>query len=93
MERQLDVYFAHSLVGRLIQNEHGRLMFAYTDEWLSQKGAFPLSQTLPLRQAPFAKGCYAFYHNSKVTNPLTASPRDIPGSFNKLFHRFLIPSM
>lgn len=61
MERELDVYFAHSLVGKLVQNEHGRLIFTYAEQWLANKAPFPLSQTLPLQAEPFTKECHAFF--------------------------------
>lgn len=61
MQRELHVYFGHHLVGSLIQNAHGRLIFTYAEEWLNQKVAFPLSQSLPLRTEPFTKECHAFF--------------------------------
>jgi serine/threonine-protein kinase HipA len=52
-ESKLDVYFKVSLVGHLWLDEHRHFVFRYDAGWLKQKGAIPLSLSLPLREEPF----------------------------------------
>jgi serine/threonine-protein kinase HipA len=62
MARTLDVYLAHELVGRLIQDDHGQIAFDYAASWLDQDGAFPISHSLPLRPERFTqKECRGFF--------------------------------
>lgn len=49
----LVVYLQERVVGRLEQDESGRLGFAYEAEWLDDEEAIPLSQSLTLRAEPF----------------------------------------
>jgi serine/threonine-protein kinase HipA len=52
MPKQLSVWLFGQQVGTLAQVD-GRLGFAYTPDWLSNPGAVPLSQSLPLQPEPF----------------------------------------
>jgi HipA-like protein len=48
MSRKLDVYLHEHYVGKLIQNEHGDMVFDYAESWLESDHAMPLSHSLPL---------------------------------------------
>src|SRR3984885_16268133 len=48
MARTLDVYLHSDLVGHLVQDAGGRMVFDYVESWLNKPGATPLSQSLPL---------------------------------------------
>jgi len=62
MERTLDVYLFNDLVGHLIQDEGGQMLFDYAENWLNKPGATPLSQSLPLRKERFQRNeCRAFF--------------------------------
>ena len=62
MARTLDVYLFEDLVGRLVQNDGGQMVFNYVDTWLTSGQAIPLSQSLPLRAKRFrSKECRAFF--------------------------------
>lgn len=62
MARTLDVYLRDDLVGHLVQDDGGQMLFGYTENWLNKPGATPLSQSLPLRKERF-KGneCRAYF--------------------------------
>ncbi|MBI1400041.1 type II toxin-antitoxin system HipA family toxin [Hyphomonas sp.] len=53
MSQAVPVWFDSLHVGDVTVAEDGALGFAYTSAWLATQGAFPLSLTLPLRQAPY----------------------------------------
>jgi len=53
MARTLDVYLLNHLVGHLIQDSGGRMVFQYVESWLNKTGATALSQWLPLRAKRF----------------------------------------
>jgi serine/threonine-protein kinase HipA len=62
MARTLDVYLHDDLVGHLVQDDGGQMLFDYTADWLNRPGASPLSQSLPLRKEVFkGKECRAFF--------------------------------
>lgn len=62
MMKTLHVYLSRDLVGRLIQNENGYLLFGYDQNWLNNASAVPLSQSLPLRAEQFTrKECRGFF--------------------------------
>lgn len=62
MTKTLDVYLHHGLVGHLMQDNHGLMVFSYIDSWLEKPNAMPLSHSLPLRQEPFkGKECKGFF--------------------------------
>lgn len=62
MSRKLDVYLYNYLVGNLIQNEHGEMVFDYTESWLQNPAVVPLSQSLPLRKEQFTRReCRGFF--------------------------------
>jgi len=52
-ETKLDIYFREHIVGHLRLDERRRFVFGYDAEWLKQKGAIPLSLSLPLREEPY----------------------------------------
>jgi serine/threonine-protein kinase HipA len=53
MPRILDVWFYTSKAGRLIQDDSGRLRFAYDPAYIKSKEPWPLSVSMPLREAEF----------------------------------------
>ncbi len=62
MPRTLDVYLHTNLAGHLMQDDDGDMSFQYTQSWLDQPGATPLSQSLPLRPERFRrKECRGFF--------------------------------
>ena len=62
MSRTLDVYLHQDLVGQLIQDEHGQMAFRYTESWLNNPGAVPLSNSLLLKKEKFSRNeCRGFF--------------------------------
>ena len=62
MARTLDVYLHNALVGNLVQDAGGQMVFDYAESWLNAPGAAPLSQSLPLRKKRFnRKECRGFF--------------------------------
>ena len=62
MARTLDVYLHNELVGHLIQDDGGQMVFDYSERWLQKPGATPLSQSLPLRKERFKRNeCRGFF--------------------------------
>jgi len=62
MPRSLDVYLHNVLVGNLIQDPGGQMVFEYGENWLNAPGAAPLSHSLPLRKKRFTrKECRGFF--------------------------------
>jgi serine/threonine-protein kinase HipA len=62
MARTLDVYLHNVLIGKLIQDGGGQMVFEYVASWLNAPGAAPLSQSLPLRKKRFSrKECRGFF--------------------------------
>lgn len=62
MARTLDVYLFENLVGRLVQDDGGQMIFDYADSWLTSPRAAPLSQSLALRTKRFRnKECRGFF--------------------------------
>jgi serine/threonine-protein kinase HipA len=62
MVRVLDVYLHAGLTGHLTQDAGGDISFQYSESWLSNPLAIPLSHSLPLRANPFRrKECRAFF--------------------------------
>jgi serine/threonine-protein kinase HipA len=62
MARTLDVYLHNELVGHLIQDDGGQMVFDYTESWLQKPSATPLSQSLPLRKERFTRNeCRGFF--------------------------------
>lgn len=62
MSKTLDVYLNNFLVGSLIQDNHGSMIFGYSEKWLRDAFAIPLSQSLPLRKEIFkTKECRGFF--------------------------------
>lgn len=62
MARTLDVYLQKDLVGHLIQDDGGQMVFDYGEGWLNKAGACALSHSLPLRRERFTrKECRGFF--------------------------------
>ena len=62
MTRTLDIWWDGRLVGRLTQDAHGELGFAYCPDWLREEGAPALSVSLPKREEPFSRReCRPFF--------------------------------
>src|ERR1039458_10608000 len=62
MAKTLDVYLHDELVGHLIQEDGGQMVFDYAASWLNKPGATSLSQSLPLRKERFARNeCRGFF--------------------------------
>jgi len=62
MARKLDVYLFNDLVGCLVQDDGGQMVFDYAKSWLNRPGATPLSHSLPLRPKRFrSKECRGFF--------------------------------
>lgn len=62
MTRTLDVHLHADRVGQLVQNEYGDMVFSYTENWLGNPHAMPLSHSLPLRAESFDRNeCRGFF--------------------------------
>jgi serine/threonine-protein kinase HipA len=62
MAKILDVYLHRELVGHLIQNDGGQMVFDYAASWLQKPEATPLSHSLPLREKRFTrKECRGYF--------------------------------
>ena len=62
MTRILDVYLHRHLVGKLIQDEHGQMVFDYVESWRGDPKAIPLSQSIPLTRRHFNRNdCRGFF--------------------------------
>jgi serine/threonine-protein kinase HipA len=62
MPRTLDVYLHRHLIGQLIQDQHGQVVFDYAESWLTNPTAIPLSQSLPLTKRHFTRNqCRGFF--------------------------------
>jgi serine/threonine-protein kinase HipA len=62
MAKTLDVYLHDELVGHLIQDDGGQMVFDYVESWLTKPGATQLSVSLPLRKERFSRNeCRGFF--------------------------------
>ncbi len=62
MARALNVYYDRELVGQLIQDDDGQMIFQYDESWLGKPQPIALSRSLPLREEPFTqKECRGFF--------------------------------
>jgi len=62
MARTLVVYLHNDLVGHLVQDDGGGMVFDYVASWLNKPGATPLSQSLPLRTKRFKRNeCRGYF--------------------------------
>ena len=62
MNRELDVYLHRRLAGHLLQDAHGQMSFDYSESWLKDPAAVPLSRSLPLSDKHFNQNdCRAFF--------------------------------
>jgi len=58
----LDVYLHTFLIGHLIQDGYGEVLFNYNKDWLENPAAVPLSLSLPLQGDAFGqKSCKPFF--------------------------------
>ena len=85
MAKTLDVYLDNQLVGHLMQDDHGQMVFEYIQNWLDKPGATALSQSLPLRKETFTRNeCRGFFagilpeqdKREKIAHNLGISPRN-----------------
>lgn len=53
MANVLDVYLGEDSVGSLEQVDQGRLVFTYSQSWLTNSISIPISLSLPLQKEPF----------------------------------------
>jgi len=61
-DRSLIVWWDRHAIGRLVQDRHGDLSFAYLTDWLANPDARPISRALPLREAVFnRRECRPFF--------------------------------
>src|SRR5436305_557455 len=62
MIRTLDVYLHQDLIGQLMQDDHGQMVFDYAESWLKNPNAIPLSHSLPLGKERFTRNeCRGFF--------------------------------
>lgn len=62
MARTLNVFLDRELVGQLIQDDGGQMLFRYDESWLAKPEPLALSRSLPLREEPFTqKECRGFF--------------------------------
>lgn len=62
MARALNVSFDRELVGQLIQDDGGQMIFQYDESWLGRLEPIALSRSLPLREEPFTQTeCQGFF--------------------------------
>ena len=62
MARTLNVYYNRELVGQLIQDDGGQMIFQYDEAWRGRPQPVALSRSLPLRKKPFTqKECRGFF--------------------------------
>lgn len=62
MSRTLDVYLHDNLVGHLVQDKGGQMLFTYLSAWIDNPLSIPLSHSLPLRVESFSqKECQGFF--------------------------------
>jgi serine/threonine-protein kinase HipA len=62
MSRSLDVYLFSKLAGRLDLDQSRNITFVYAGDWLDCSAGIPLSQSLPLRKAPFGhEDCRGYF--------------------------------
>jgi serine/threonine-protein kinase HipA len=62
MTKTLDVYLHDNLVGRLLQDKHGQMAFAYDEVWLKNPDAMLISYSLPLEKEVFdQKQCRGYF--------------------------------
>ncbi len=63
MAKTLNVYLHGGLVGHLVQDAGGRMVFDYAESWLNKPGAAtPLSQSLPLQTKRFNRNeCRGYF--------------------------------
>ncbi len=58
----LDVYLHEYVVGHLIQDDHGQMLFEYAESWVTNPDAVALSCSLPLRKEKFKQHeCRGFF--------------------------------
>lgn len=48
MSKELSVLLSNRVVGRVIQDDRGKLSFTYDEAWRDVRGSYPLSLSMPL---------------------------------------------
>lgn len=62
MAKTLDVYLFRNLIGHLVQDDGGQMVFDYAESWTKTPNACPLSHSLPPRPERFTrKECRGFF--------------------------------
>lgn len=62
MDRTLDVYLHEQLVGLMVQDDNGDMVFDYNESWINNPNAMPLSLSLPLRKERYSRReCEGFF--------------------------------
>lgn len=62
MAKTLNVYLNYDMVGQLLLDDSGQMLFNYAESWLGNPKAVPLSHSLPLRKEQFKrKECRGFF--------------------------------
>ncbi|MCH8957840.1 MAG: HipA N-terminal domain-containing protein [Proteobacteria bacterium] len=62
MARTLNVYLDRDLVGHLIQDDGGQMLFEYAESWRDDPDTIALSRSLPKREESFRqKECRGFF--------------------------------
>lgn len=62
MTKTLNVYLNYDIVGHLLLDDSGQMLFDYVESWLGNPKAVPLSHSLPLQKKQFKrKECRGFF--------------------------------
>ena len=62
MAKILQVYLHYDRVGELIMDDNGQMVFEYSESWLNNPNAAPLSHSLPLQKERFSRNiCRGFF--------------------------------
>lgn len=62
MAKILQVYLHYDRVGELIMDDNGQMVFEYSESWLNNPNAVPLSHSLPLKKERFSRNiCRGFF--------------------------------
>ncbi len=63
MSDPLFVHFEQHTIGKLSQNDSGRIQFHYHPDWIDAAGAFPISLSLPFDGSFTASDCHHYFAN------------------------------
>jgi serine/threonine-protein kinase HipA len=93
MAKTLDVYLYRELVGHLVQDDGGQMVFDYAPSWLESPHAVPLSHSLPLRKDRFKRNeCRGFFAGilPEENNRATDASRSLLRAFSQSWRGFLL---